>query len=405
MKAKWAFYLTILALLSVITSTPASAQNATISGKVTDNDKPQPGLNVVYKSVNTGHTVKAKTDKNGDFYAIGVPTDVYDVTVVDSSGKTIFTHDKLSVGQNGDDVANILNIDITKGATAKTPAGAAVGSSVASGTQKFAGDAGTAGTASKAGKTSEAPKVTKEEIERIKAQNVKAEGINALIAKYQAAAAAKDWKAAIPPLEGMVAADPSRWEYFQALANAQASSGDYDTAVQNFDKGIQIAQGYASGTTPKDPKYPNSDPAKAKEGMGEMLSNEGNAYIKLNKNDQAVAAFTKAADLSPNPGTAYFNLCATQYNAGNTQGALAACDKAIAADPNKAEAYFIKGSLLIAASTLEKDGKVKPAPGTEQALKKYLDLAPDGSHAADVKQMLAYIGSTIETSIKSGKKK
>src|SRR5215469_11277210 len=104
MKAKWAFYLTILALLSAIASTPAFAQNATISGKVTDNDKPQPGLNVVYKSVNTGRTVKAKTDKNGDFYAIGVPTDVYDVTVVDSSGKTIFTHDKLSVGQNGDDV-------------------------------------------------------------------------------------------------------------------------------------------------------------------------------------------------------------------------------------------------------------------------------------------------------------
>src|SRR5256885_4369493 len=54
-----------------------------------------------------------------------------------------------------------------------------------------------------------------------------------------------------------------------------------------------------------------------------MLTNEGNAYLKLHKNTEAVAAFTKAASMDPNPGVAYFNLCATQYNAGNSEGALA----------------------------------------------------------------------------------
>lgn len=408
MKTRLTHYLywTVLAVLCAIAGTvPAWAQTATISGKVTDNDKPQPGLQVIYKSADTGRVVKAKTDKNGDFYAIGVPVGIYNITVVDSSGKTLYSHDNLLVGQSGDDANNVLNIDFTKGTTAKTPKGATVGTAMAGRTSEFAGEAGTAGTGSKAGKTAEGQKVTKEEIEKIKAQNAKIENINALINQYQAAMKTNDWKATVEPLQGMIAADPSRWEYFQALGNSQLNLGDYDNAVQSYDKGIQVAQGYVSGATPKDAKYPNSDPAKAKAGMGQMLANQGNAYLKLKKNDEAIAAYTKAAELDPNPGIAYFNLCATQYNTGNTAGALAACDKAIAADPNKADAYFIKGSLMIGASSLDKDNKLQAPPGTAEALKKYLELAPDGPHAADVKQMLDAIGAKIETTYKTGKKK
>jgi tetratricopeptide (TPR) repeat protein len=108
--------------------------------------------------------------------------------------------------------------------------------------------------------------------------------------------------------------------------------------------------------------------------------------------------------MDPNPGTAYFNLCATQYNSGNTEGALAACDKAIAADPNRADAYFIKGSLMIAQGKMEKDGKYSAPPGTSEALNKYLELEPNGPHANDVKQMLQFIGSKVETTYKAKKK-
>jgi tetratricopeptide (TPR) repeat protein len=375
-------YLMMLALFFVAAGTrPAWAQTAAVSGKVTDNDKPLVGVEVIYTSKNNGRQIKLKTDKKGEFFSIGVPMDTYNVTVVDAAGKTIFEHDQI-VGQSGDSQGNTLNIDVTKDATPS-------GGSVPAGSSKSAGS----------------PKVSKEEIERIKAQNAKAESINALISQYQAAANAKDWRAAISPLQGMTAADPTRWEYFQALGSAQFNVEDYENAVQSYEKGIQIAQGYVSGATPKDPKNPNSDPAKAKAGEGQMLASQGNAYLKLKKNPEAIAAFTKAAELDPNPGTAYFNLCATQYNSGNTEGALAACDKAIAADPNKADAYFIKGSLMLASSTLDKDGKVKATPGTAEALNKYLELAPDGQHATDVKQMLEYIGSKIETSYKGGKKK
>jgi len=89
---------------------------------------------------------------------------------------------------------------------------------------------------------------------------------------------------------------------------------------------------------------------------------------------------------------------------GTVDEANAAFDKAIAADPTKADAYYQKGvNLINKATTDSKTGKVIPAPGTEEALNKYLELQPTGQFAEGAKSMLQYIGSSIETSY--GKKK
>jgi tetratricopeptide (TPR) repeat protein len=355
----------VTAMLLVLGAQAAWPQNLVkLDGHVTNAGKPVPDVNIVLTQQDNNKTYKVKADKNGAFFLIGVYRAIYTVDVFDASGQNLYQKKNIQImGAGGD--SEKLEIDISTGQ----------------------------------------PHVTQEQVDAIKAQNAKAMSINALITQYQTAVQAKDWQGTIAPLQGMIAADAARWEYYQALGNSQLNLGDAEAAVQTFDKGIQVAQGYISGATPKDPKNPNSDPAKAKMGMGQMLSSQGNAYLKLHKNPEAIAAYNKAAELDPNPGTAYFNICATQYNSGNNEAALAACDKAIAVDPNKADAYYIKGSLLIASSTADKDGKVKPAPGTAEALKKYLELAPDGQHAGDVKQMLDYIGSTIETTYKNPKKK
>jgi len=359
MKRREYFVILVLTLALGAVAAWAQANLTRAEGRVTNGGKPVPDAQVVLTFQDSGKAFKVKTDKNGAFSVIGLPRGNYTVEVFNAAGENLYQRKNQPLTGEGGAVDK-LDIELTTGQA----------------------------------------KMTSEQVEAIKTQNAKAQSINAMIAEYQTAASAKDWQATIAPLQGMVAADPTRWEYFQALGNSQFNIGEYENAVQTFDKGIQVAQGYASGATPKDPKNPNSDPVKAKQGIGQMLANQGNAYLKLNKKDQAIAAYTKAAELDPNPGTAYFNLCATQYNSGNTEGALAACDKAIAADPNKADAYYIKGSLLIASSTLEKDGKVKAVPGTAEALNKYLELAPDGPHAADVKQMLEYIGSKVETTFK-----
>jgi tetratricopeptide (TPR) repeat protein len=355
-------YLAIAVLIGVLGFTTARTQtvSAQVEGKVTDGTKPLPGVQLTLTSLSSNRVFKLKTDQSGAFSAIGVPYGDYEVEVVDASGEKLFRKKTSLAPSGGGPVA--LNIDVSEG--------------------KSGG--------------SQQPTYTKEQIEAIKKQREQAMNMNALIQQVNTAMTAKNWQDAVAPLQQLIAIEPTNWQFYSSLGNAQLNLGQYQEAAETYQKGIEVLE---SNTT-VDPKNPATDPAKKKVGEAQMLTNEGNALLKLHKNDQAIAAYTKAASLDPNPATAYFNLCATQYNAGNVEGALDACDKAIAVNPSKADAWFIKGSLLIAGSKTDKDGLVTAPPGTAEALNKYLELAPDGAHADDVKQMLAYIGSKVETTYK-----
>jgi len=349
-----------LLFLAAAASAWSQATNARIKGTITAGGKPLPDAQVVLTSKDNGRKFKFKTDKNGQLSGYGVPFGAYDEEVFNASGEAVFKR-ALQISSEAGTTENDISVDVSAGGAGQ-------------------------------------PTVSKEELEKLKGEREKALGENALIAQLNPALQAKDWATAEPILQKLIAMNPARWDYQQALGNAQLSLGKYDDAVATFEKAIPAAE----NATKTDPK---ADPAKAKAAVAQMLTNEGNAYLKLKKNDKAVEAYTKAAAMDPNPATAYFNLCATQYNSGNTQGALAACDKAIASDPNRADAYFIKGSLMLGDSKQDKDGKLQAPPGTSEALNKYLELAPDGPHAGDVKAMLQAIGAKIETSYKEKKKK
>jgi tetratricopeptide (TPR) repeat protein len=196
------------------------------------------------------------------------------------------------------------------------------------------------------------------------------ENQNALVAKAQAALDAKQWPDAEAALKQLSSSEP-RWEYFEALGAAQFNQGHYADSLNSYQRAIDLAGKSAS-------------PAA----IGQMYTTIGNANLKLKKNDAAIAAYNKAAALSPNPAVAYFNLCATMFNMGQPAAkTVPACDKAIAADPKKADAYFVKGSALYGEGALDKSNKFVPPPGALEALKQYLVLAPDGPHAQDVKAM------------------
>jgi tetratricopeptide (TPR) repeat protein len=354
-KLTYAVIATLLFLAAAATAW-SQATAGKVQGKVTDGGKPVPDAQVTLTNTDNGRAFKMKTDKNGQFNGVGIPFGVYEeeVTAADKHYKG-----KVQVRGEGGAVDD-LSVEMTSGKPGTGP--------------------------------------SKEELEKMKAERDKAIGENTLIAQLNPALQAKDWATAEPILTKLIAMNPNRWDYQQALGNAQFSEGKYEEAVATFDKAIPIAE----NATKTDPK---ADPAKAKAGVAQMLTNEGNAYLKLKKNDKAIEAYSKAASMDPNPATAYFNICATQYNTGNTQGALAACDKAIAADATRADAYFIKGSLMVGDSKLDKDGKLTAPAGTSEALNKYLELAPDGPHAGDVKAMLQAIGAKIETTYHEKKKK
>jgi tetratricopeptide (TPR) repeat protein len=202
-----------------------------------------------------------------------------------------------------------------------------------------------------------------------------AQGVNekSLVAKAQAALDARQWPDAEAALKPLVSSEP-RWEYFEALGNAQSGQGHSADSIASYQRALDLAQNKAT-------------PAAT----GRIWTMIGNANLKLKKNDAAIAAYNTAAALDPNPAVAYFNICATLYNAGETVKTLTACDKAIAADPKKADAYFIKGSVMVGQGNAGKDGKMVVPPGTVETLKQYLVLAPDGGHASDVKQMLDFL--------------
>ena len=357
-KLTYAAMVTVLFLTAAATAW-SQATSARVEGTITAAGKPVADAQVVFTSRDNGKTYKFKTDKNGQFSGYGVPFGPYDQEVISASGEKLIKKAVNIISEAGTTV-NKLSLDVSSG-----------------GGQ---------------------PTVSKEELEKLKGEREKALNENALINQLNPALQAKNWEAAEPILQQLVAMNPSRWEYQQALGNAQLNLGKNEDALATYEKVIPLAE----NASKNDPK---ADPAKTKAAVAQMLTNEGTAYLKLKKSDKAIEAYTKAAALDPNPGTAYFNLCATQYNSGNTQGALAACDKAIAADPNKADAYFIKGSLMMGDSKQDKDGKLQAPAGTADALNKYLELEPDGKHANDVKQMLNYIGAKIETTYKEKKKK
>jgi len=194
---------------------------------------------------------------------------------------------------------------------------------------------------------------------------------NSLVAKAQAALDAKQWPAAEAALKQLLSSE-ARWEYAEALGAAQMNQGHDADALASYQHAIDLAG-------------KNASPAA----VAQMYTSMGNANLKLKKNDAAIAAYNKAATLAPNPAVPYFNLCAVMFNTGQPAAKIAAaCDKAIAADPKKADAYFVKGSALFGEGTMDKSNKMVVPPGAVEALKQYLALAPDGPHAQDVKQML-----------------
>ena len=190
-------------------------------------------------------------------------------------------------------------------------------------------------------------------------------------------------QAAIELCNRAVAADPGEWHAWQIKAQAETVMGNHDDALASWDKGIQIARdAVASGR----------DMERARTVLGQMLNSEGNFQVQLKQFEKAIPLFTEAAEVSANPASPLFNLCATQFNLDHLEAALTACDKTIAANPGMADAYFVKASILFGEGRSEQ-GRYQTPDGTREALTKYLELDPEGSHANDARDMLRKIGS------------
>ena len=192
----------------------------------------------------------------------------------------------------------------------------------------------------------------------------------------------------------------------QDKADHKPVTGD-DAAMKLFNDGIDAyKKSVELNAAAKAPKKPS--PLEQATAYNQI----GNSYATMGKIPEATEAFENAVKLMPaNAGMYYYNEAAVLFNASNSgsdtiEAAAAAADKAIAADPAKAEPYYIKGQALIQKVTADKDGKIIAPPGMYEAYQKYLELTtqPDGTTALEVKQILTSMGQPITTKYKAGKK-
>ena len=192
-------------------------------------------------------------------------------------------------------------------------------------------------------------------------------------------------EAAIAECKQAIAAEPNQWEFYQVLGGAQNTLEKSEEALETYEKGAEAA---------KKMLEEKPDSGRAKTGLGQILNAEGNLLVHMKKYEQAIEIFSQAAEMSAYPAMPYFNLCATFYNLKRSQDAVAACDRAITADPTLSDAYFIKASILFGEGRTEAGRYVVPA-GTTDSLNKYLQYAPFGEHANDVRSMIDRVNGEI----------
>ena len=170
--------------------------------------------------------------------------------------------------------------------------------------------------------------------------------MNSLITEAQNARQAQDWPKAENALKQLLAAAPdtTRWDFYYFLGEAQSRSNKLPEAVQSYEKGIEVAKGVIAGTSPADSKIPTLNPAAAKAGTVRMLTSQGNIYLKLQKQDEAIAALKKAAALDPSPLNEY-NLCGVEFSAQKYDEAKASCNKYLELEPTGAHVEEVKAFL------------------------------------------------------------
>lgn len=244
------------------------------------------------------------------------------------------------------------------------------------------------------------------------AGNAKIANLNTTLVQARADTKAGNYDAAITAMQAATTQKPDEAILWVALGDAQAGSADaaakaakgagkpandpattqkYTDASTSYKKAIELSN--AS-------KKPSPETtAAAQNQLGQVLAKSGNTK-------EAADAYDAAAKAEPAKAGMYlFNEAATLYNSGKTDDAAVAADKAVAADPNRADAYYIKGQSLIGKASVDpKTQKITAPPGCVEAYQKYLDLAPDGPRAEEVKSILTGIGAQVKSTYKAGKK-
>ena len=310
---------------------------ATVSGRILDQEgKPLAGAQITYKNIGqynreyradggmrtenpeitegTGRVYHTKTDRKGAFVLAGLDFGIYKIEITGQNGVHVYSGRK-TIGRDDDPGSqNILNVDLSL--ATKLPVEPGSGTNLAGG------------------------KKTKDQQELIRQENARAAKINRLVAQYHTSLAAEDWPNAMGQLKQLIAIDPHRWEFYQNLGTLQANQGLNEEAAQSYARGAEEAKKILANP---------SDTDHALTTLGDLLLAEADCYLRMEKIDDAVALYERAAAVYPHPFMARYRACSALNNLGKFDQALEKCNQAIADDPAQWGPYQMVGGIYTAA--------------------------------------------------------
>jgi len=375
MKQRSILLVLVIALAAVCVPTVFGQATGSVKGVCKDaSGNPITGATVEWFSQETGRKYSIKTNAKGEYFSLGIAPGKYKVTLM-KDGQQIFNFNNVPVSVD----EAVLDFDLKKEQAQSAQA---------------------------AGMSPEELKRRQEEAAKVAKEGNTVKALNEKLAAADTASKAGDFDTAIATLTEATQMDASRDLLWFKLGDAYRSSAIKQTdsaektkrlnsAVEDYQKAVDLKAKANETATNKSPDAPKQ--------LAAYYNNLAEAYAKAGKSDEAVKAYTVAAQTDPTAAAQYyFNMGAVMTNTGKVDEAIAAFDKSIAADPNRAESYYWKGVNMIGKATLKGDKMVAP-DGTADAFNKYLELQPTGQFADPAKQMLASIGATIETNF--GKKK
>ncbi len=382
MKQRCIFILVVVVLVGLCAAPVFAQATGTVKGLCKDTEgKPLAGAIVEWTSTETGRKYSLKTNGKGEYFSLGISPGKYNVKLL-VDGKEMFHFNNVPVTLD----ENTLDFDLKKELQNQ---------------------------ATGQGMSAEEMKKKQEASEKATKENMTIKQLNEKLATSRDDMKAGNFDGAIQEMTDATALDPHRDILWATLGDADRGAATKQTdpaekskrldgAIDAYQKAIAEKQAAAQAGE-KDPD--------ANKKLAAYYNNLGDAQGKAGKSDDAIKSYTQAAQLDPTAaGQYYFNLGAVLTNQNKTNdptlihSAVDAFDKAIAADPTKADAYYYKGNNLVGLATLKGDKMVAP-DGTAEAFQKYLELQPTGSHAEEAKQMLTVIGATVETSFGKQKQK
>jgi tetratricopeptide (TPR) repeat protein len=349
------------------------AQITTIEGDVKGTDgKPVEKAVIKIERLDIKGSYKTSTNKKGHYLYMGLPIGNYSI-ICEIDGKEV---DKVGSIRTRMGDPTPVNFDLAAAAqNSKAKQDAMV---KAMETGQVSGDM-TKGMSAEQKEAYE--KQIKEQAEKMK----KNKELNDSFNSGMTAMTAKDYAVAITSFVKASELDPTQVAVWAQLGEAYVQQAGNKTGPE-FDDNIQKSIGAYNKAIELKP----DDAA--------THNNFALALAKGKKFPEMQAELKKAADLDPaNGGKYYYNLGAILVNTGQNDAAGDAFKKAIELTPTYADAWYQFGVTLISKASIGADGKVTPVAGTAEAFQKYLELAPTGGFAAQAKEMLSTLGTSVET--------